>query len=81
MGFARRTMRFGSGLALGAAVSSALSLLLAPRSGAELRAEITDRIEAAKRAGEEAELLEAERLKSVFRTAVNDPAALTGKYE
>lgn len=81
MGFARRTMRFGSGLVLGAAVSSALSLLLAPRSGAELQAEITDRIETARRAGEEAELLETERLKRVFRTAVNDPTALTGKFE
>jgi len=74
-------MRFGSGLALGAAVSSALSLLLAPRSGAELQAEVTDRIDAAKRAGEEAELLETERLKRVFRVAVNDPTALTGKFE
>ncbi len=81
MGFARRTMRFGSGLVLGAAVSSALSLLLAPRSGAELQAEISDRIDAAKRAGEEAELLETARLKKVFRTAVNDPTALTGKFE
>ena len=81
MGFARRTMRFGSGLVLGAAVSSALSLLLAPRSGAELQAEISDRREAAMRAGEEAELLETERLKRAYRVAVNDPTALTGKFE
>ncbi len=81
MGFARRTMRFGSGLVLGAAVSSALSLLLAPRSGEEFKAEITDRIEAARRAGEEAELLEQERLKREYRAAVNDPTALTGKFE
>jgi len=81
MGFARRTMRFGSGLVLGAAVGSALSLLLAPRSGEEAKAEVADRIEAAKRAREEAELLEEERLKRAFRVAVNDPTALTGKFE
>ena len=81
MGFARRTMRFGSGLVLGAAVSSALSLLLAPRSGEELKAEIIDRREAAMRAGEEAELLETERLKRAYRVLVNDPTALTGKFE
>jgi gas vesicle protein len=74
-------MRFGSGLVLGAAVGSALSLLLAPRSGKEAKAEIADRIEAAKRAREEAELLEEERLKRAFRVAVNDPTALTGKFE
>lgn len=81
MGFARRTMRFGSGLVLGAAVGSAISLLLAPRSGEEAKAEVTDRIEAAKRAREEAALLEEERLKRAFRVAVNDPSALTGKFE
>ena len=80
MGFARRTLRFGGGLMLGAAISSALSLLLAPRSGQELQATIADRREAARRAGEEAELLETERLKRIFRVAVNDPVALTGKY-
>ena len=66
---------------LGAAVGSALSLLLAPRSGEELRAEIADLRESAQRAGEEAELLETERLKRAFRVAVNDPTALTGKFE
>jgi gas vesicle protein len=74
-------MRFGSGLVLGAAVGSALSLLLAPRSGEEAKAEIADRIEAAKRAKEEAELLEEERLKRAYRVAVNDPTAFTGKFE
>ena len=81
MGFARRTMRFGSGLVLGAAVGSAISLLLAPRSGGEAKAEITDRIGAARRAREEAELLEENRLRRAFRVAVNDPTALTGKFE
>lgn len=81
MGFARRTMRFGSGLVLGAAVSSALSLILAPRSGAELKATIADLVASARRAGDEAELLEEERLKRAFRVAVNDPTALTGKFE
>ena len=81
MGFARRTMRFGSGLMLGAAISSALSLLLAPRSGEELRATLVDRREEALRAGEEAELLETERLKRAFRVAVNDASALTGKFD
>ena len=81
MGFARRTMRFGSGLVLGAAVGSAISLLLAPRSGEEAKAEVTDWIEATKRAKEEAELLEEDRLRRAFRVAVNDPTALTGKFE
>ena len=81
MGFAQRTLRFGSGLVFGAAIGTALSVLLAPQSGEELKAEITDRIEEAKRAGEEAELLETERLKRLFREAVHDPSALTGKFE
>lgn len=80
MAFVRRTVRFGAGLVLGAAVSTAVSMLLAPQSGAELQGAISDRLEEAERAGEEAEILETERLKREFRTAVNDPAALTGKY-
>ena len=81
MGFARRTLRFGGGLIFGAVVGTAVSVLLAPKSGEELKAELTDRIEEAKRAGEEAELLETERLKRLFRVAVNDPDAFTGKYD
>jgi gas vesicle protein len=81
VGFARRTLRFGGGLIFGAAVGTAVSVLLAPKSGEELKAELTDRIEEAKRAGEEAELLETERLKRLFRVAVNDPDAFTGKYD
>jgi gas vesicle protein len=81
VGFARRTLRFGGGLIFGAAVGTAVSVLLAPKSGEELKAELTDRIEEAKRAGEEAELLETERLKRLFRVAVNDPSAFTGKYD
>ena len=80
MGFARRTLRFGSGLVLGAAVSTAVSVLLAPQSGPELQGAVKDRVDEAQRAGEEAELLEQERLKREFRRAVNDPEALTGKY-
>jgi len=79
MGFARRTLRFGSGLVLGAAVSTAVSVLLAPQSGPELQGAVKDRVDEAQRAGEEAELLEQERLKSEFRRAVNNPEALTGK--
>ena len=80
MGFARRTLKFGSGLVLGAAVSTAVSVLLAPQSGPELQGAVNDRLDEAQRAGEEAELLERERLKREFREAVNDPEALTGKY-
>ena len=80
MGFARRTLRFGGGLVLGAAVSTAVSVLLAPQSGPELQGAVKDRVDEAQRAGEEAELLEQERLKREFRRAVNDPEALTGKY-
>lgn len=81
MGFARRTLRFGSGLIFGAAIGTAVSVLLAPQTGEELKAEITDRVEEAKRAGEEAELVETERLKRLFRQAVRNESALTGKYE
>lgn len=81
MGFVRRTMRFGGGLVLGAAVSTAVSVLLAPRSGPELQGELKDRAEEARRAGEEAEVLETERLKHEYRRAVADPDALTGRYD
>lgn len=81
MGFARRTLRFGGGLVLGAAVSTAVSVLLAPRSGPELQGELKDRAEEARRAGEEAEILETERLKAEFRRAVDNPTALTGQYD
>ena len=81
MGFARRTLRFGGGLILGAAVGTAVSMLLTPQSGEELQAELLDRREEAMRAGEEAELLEQERLKRAYRVAVNDPLALTGKFD
>ena len=80
MAFVRRTLRFGSGLVLGAAVSTAVSVLLAPQSGPELQGAVKDRVDEAQRAGEEAELLEQERLKREYRRAVNDPDALTGKY-
>ncbi len=80
MGFARRTLRFGSGLIFGAAVGTAVSVLLAPQNGDELKAELQDRREEATRAGEEAELVETERLKRLYRVAVNDPEALTGTF-
>lgn len=81
MGFVRRTLKFGGGLILGGAVSTAVSVLLAPQSGPELQGELSDRAEEARRAGEEAEILETERLKRQFRVAVNDPTALTGKFD
>ena len=81
MGFARRTLRFGGGLIFGAAVGTAVSVLFAPQNGQELKAELQDRREEAIRAGEEAEILETERLRRLFRVAVNDPTALTGKFE
>jgi gas vesicle protein len=74
-------MRFGSGLIFGAAVGTAISVLLAPQSGNELKAELVDRKEAAKRAGEEAELIETERLRRMFRMAVKNPTALTGQFD
>jgi hypothetical protein len=80
MGFVRRTVKFGGGLVLGVAVSTAVSVLLAPQSGPELQGELSDLGEEAQRAGEEAEILETERLKREFRVAVNDPTALTGKF-
>ena len=81
MGFARRTLRFGSGLVFGAAVGTAVSVLFAPQNGPELKAELQDRREEALRAGEEAEVIETERLTRLFRVAVNDPTALTGKFD
>ncbi len=81
MGFARRTLRFGGGLILGAAVGTTVSVLFAPQRGDELKASLHDRREEAMRAGEEAELIETERLKNVFRATVSDPTALTGKTD
>lgn len=81
MAFVRRTVRFSSGLILGAAVSTAVSVLLAPQSGPELQGAVTDRWAEAERAGEEAEIVETERLKREFRVAVDDPTALTGKFD
>jgi gas vesicle protein len=81
MGFARRTLRFGSGLVLGVAVGTTVSVLFAPQRGDELKASFQDRREEALRAGEEAELIETERLKNVFRATVSDPTALTGRTD
>ncbi len=81
MGFARRTLRFGGGLILGAAVGTTISVLLAPQRGDALKASLQDRKETALRAGEEAEIIETERLKNVFRATVSDPTALTGKLD
>lgn len=81
MGFVRRVARFGGGLLLGSAVGTAVSVVLAPRSGAELQGAARDRLNAARLAGEEAELLAAEDLRRQFRIAVNDPTALTDKFE
>lgn len=81
MGFARRTLRFGGGLILGGAVGTAVSLLLAPQNGTQLRARLRDLREEARLAGEEAELVTTERLKNIFRQQVSDPIALTGQYQ
>lgn len=81
MGFVGRLVRFGGGLVLGSAVGSAVSIMLAPQSGAVLQGATQDRLDAARLAGEEAELLASEDLKRQFRIAVNDPTALTGKFE
>jgi len=81
MGFARRTLRFSGGLILGAAVGTTVSVLFAPQRGDELKASLLDRKEEALRAGEEAEVIETERLKNVFRATVSDPTALTGKTD
>lgn len=81
MGFARRTLRFSSGLIFGAAVGTAAAVLFAPQRGDELKASFQDRREEALRAGEEAELIETERLKNVFRASVHDPNALTGSFD
>ncbi len=81
MGFARRTLRFGGGLIFGGAIGTAVAVLFAPQRGEELKADLIDRREAATRAGEEAELLETERLQRLYRVAVRNPSALTGKFE
>ena len=81
MGFARRTLRFGGGMILGAAVGTTISVLFAPQRGDELQASLQDRKEAALRAGEEAEVIETERLKNIFRATVSDPTALTGRTD
>ena len=54
--------------------------LHAVNAGVDL-ASILDPIQRMRKRTLEGELLETERLKKVFRSAVNDPTALTGKFE
>jgi gas vesicle protein len=76
MGAGKRLVKFAGGGLLGAAVGTAVAILGAPQSGAELKGRITDRLRQARLAGAEAKASKEEELIRKFRTEVADPDAL-----
>jgi gas vesicle protein len=72
----KRWLKFGSGGLLGAAVGAIVATLWAPRSGAELRAQIDERLRQAQLAGAEAKAEKAEELIRRFRAEVAHSSAL-----
>ena len=76
MSAAKRLITFVSGGLLGAAVGTAAAVLWAPRSGAELRGRLRDRIRQVQLAGAEAKAAKQDELIRKFRQQVEDPNAL-----
>ncbi len=76
MGAAKRLVRFGRGGLLGAATGTAVAILWAPQSGAELKGRLQDRIRQARLAGAEAKAAKEDELIRKFRAEVEDPDAL-----
>jgi gas vesicle protein len=71
-------LKFLVGGAAGTAVGLVVGSLLAPQRGEELQAVARQRVEDAKRAGDEAERETEAELRERFRQKVNDPVALSG---
>jgi gas vesicle protein len=76
MGAGTRLLKFGSGGLLGAAVGTAVAVLWAPQSGAELKGRIADRLRRARLAGAQAKAEKEDELIRKFRVEVEDPEAL-----
>lgn len=76
MGALKRLVKFIGGGVVGAAVGSAVALLLAPTSGRELQQRTHELIRRAKLAGIEAKAAKEDELIRKFRADVNDPEAL-----
>lgn len=76
MSAGRRLISFLSGSLLGAAVGTAVAVLRAPQSGAELRGRIIDRVHQIQLAGAEAKAAKEDELIQKFRQEVEDPGAL-----
>lgn len=77
MSAGKRLLRFGGGSILGAGVGTAVAILLAPRSGEELKGRVRDRLQQAKLDGAEAKAAKEAELIEKFRLDVEDPGALT----
>lgn len=76
MSAGKRLITFASGGLLGAAIGTATAVLWAPRSGAELKGRILDRIRQVQLAGAEAKAAKQDELIRKFRQLVEDPGAL-----
>jgi len=77
MSAGKRLLRFGGGSLLGASVGTAVAILLAPRSGDELKGRIRDLFQQAKLDGAEAKATKEAQLIEKFRLDVEDPGALS----
>ena len=71
MGIIGKTLRFISGLALGAAAGAAGAMLLAPQSGARTRDEIKSRVDEIVEAGKQAQKARERELQSYWEQQVN----------
>lgn len=76
MSAGKRLITFASGSLLGAAIGTATAVLWAPRSGAELKGRVLDRIRQVQLAGAEAKAAKQDELIRKFRQHVEDPTAL-----
>lgn len=76
MGTGRKFLNLAGGGLLGGAIGTAIAVLWAPQSGAELQGRISDRVRQATAAGGRAKIEKEEELIRKFRAEVEDPEAL-----
>jgi gas vesicle protein len=76
MGFGDKLLALGKGGALGAAVGAVSAALLAPKRGKDLQRDLSQRIRAAKIAGEEAKAAKQAELIERYRQEVESSTAL-----
>ena len=75
MGLLSGILRFLMGLGIGAAVGMALARLLTPRSADEYRQLITERIEAIRSAGDQADAATREAMRAAYEQATRAPGS------